>query len=368
MRFLIIVINLGSTSTKVAIYENGRVLKSAAVPAGASVRSGKGDGAAGNMLDELPERTRQVRTMLEEAGIKPGRLSAIAARGAPLAPVPAGTYRINAAMLEDCRSNRYAPHISRLAALIADEIGRPFSVPAFVVDPVSVDEFEPVARISGLAECPRVSLLHALNIRRVAMKYASEVGRPYRELNLIVAHMGGGCSVAVHSGGRMIDAVDANGEGPFSAERSGGLRTDSLVRLCFSGRFKDVAEAIGYLTRCAGAASHLGTADLREAEKRSDAGDGKAALILDAMAYQTAKHIAAMSAVVRGKVDAVLLTGGAAASKRITDAIASRVSFLGPVRIYPGEDEMAALYEGVERVLVGREKARVYPTGEFETG
>ncbi|MCX7804048.1 MAG: butyrate kinase [Planctomycetota bacterium] len=368
MQIRVLVINPGSTSTKIALYEDGKPVKSAAVSAGAEARPGDRAHRSCSVIEELPGRTGHVAAFLEEAGIRPEKLSAIAARGAPLAPVPAGTYRVNAAMLEDCRSDRYVMHVSRLAALIADGIGRHHGVPAFVVDPVSVDEFEPVARVSGLAECPRVSLLHALNIRRVAMKYAAEIGRPYRELNLIVAHMGGGCSIAAHSGGRMIDAVDANGEGPFSAERSGGLRTDSLVRLCFSGRFRDAADAIGYLTRSAGVAGHLGTSDLREAGRRAAAGDDKAALVLDAMACQTAKHIAAMAAVLKGRVDAVLLTGGAAASGRITDAIISRVSFLGPVRVYPGEDEMAALYEGVERVLTGREKARIYPTGEFEAG
>ena len=319
-----------------------------------------------NILDEAPARLVHVRAVLAEATAGGRPLSAIAARGAPLAPVPSGTYRVNRAMLDDCHSERFVMHVSRLGAILAGELAREHNVPAFIVDPVSVDEFEPVARVSGLAECPRVSLLHALNIKRAARRFARERGQPYESLKLIVAHLGGGCSIAVHKDGRMIDAVDANGEGPFAPERSGGLRADALVRLCFSGRFNSAADALRHLTREGGLMSHLGTTDAKEVEARIAGGDEKAALVYEAFAYQVAKHIAALAAAVNGRVDGVVLTGGLARSEYLARRIGERVAFLGRVAVYPGEEEMAALYEGVVRVLEGRERARVYPTGDFE--
>ncbi len=234
-----------------------------------------------------------------------------------------------------------------------------------MVDPVSVDEYDEISRVSGLPELPRRSLTHALNMKAVARRHADERGCSYEELNLIVAHLGGGVSIAVHSGGRMIDSVDANGEGPMSPERSGALRADDLVDLCCSGEHS--RETLKRrLTREAGLLAHLGTADAVEIERRIAGGDEKARLVYEALAYGVSKHIAALSAAVAGKVDAVILTGGLARSDYLVDCVRRRVEFLGKVAVHPGEDEMRALCEGAERVLSGREKARVYPGGEEE--
>jgi butyrate kinase len=356
----ILAINPGSTTTRVAVFEDGHERLNRELPCPREAVA-----AAGRAVDQAPFRLSQVGQCLADAGLGAGDLAAIAARGAPLAPVPAGAYRINAAMLADARSDRFVDHVSRLGCIIADELARPAALPAFIVDPVSVDEYEPLARVSGLPGLPRRSLLHALNLRAAAHRCARESGRDLAGLRLVAAHLGGGISIAAFRGGRMIDSVDANGEGPMSPERSGGLRADDLLDLCFSGKH-DRAGLRKLLTRGAGLLAHLGTADAVEVERRIAAGDAEARLIYEAMAYQTAKHIGALSVAAGGKLDAVVITGGLARSDMLVRLISGRVAFLGPVRVYPGEDEMRALGEGVERVLDGRERPRVYPTGEEE--
>lgn len=355
-----LVINPGSTTTRVAVFAGGRELFSRELAARPEDLA-----AARTTLDQFPFRLKLVEEALAQAGLSAADLAAVVGRGAPLAPVPAGTYRVNAAMLADARSDRYVDHVSRLGCLIADELARPHGLPAFIADPVSVDEYEEVSRVSGLPGLPRRSLTHALNIKAAARRYAAEAGRPYLELNLVVAHLGGGISVAVHRGGRMIDSVDANGEGPMSPERSGSLRVDDLVDLCFSGRH-DRAGLKRLLTRGAGLAGHLGTTDAVEIEKRIAAGDGQARLVYQAMAYMVAKHICGLAAAVSGHLDAVILTGGLSRSRFLVEYLKERVGFLGKVVVYPGENEMLALCQAAERVLAGGERPRVYPTGEEE--
>ncbi len=356
----VLVINPGSTSTRVAVFSSrGEELSREAAARPEDLA------AARTTLDQLPFRLKVVEEALAAAGIAVGELAAVIGRGAPLAPVPAGTYRVNEAMLADARGGGYVDHVSRLGCLIADALAHPHGLGAFIADPVSVDEYDEISRISGVPGLPRRSLTHALNIKAAARRHAAELGRPYEELNLIVAHLGGGISVAVQRGGRMIDSVDANGEGPMSPERSGGLRADDLVDLCFSGK-QDRAGLKRLLTRGSGLAGHLGTTDAIAVEKRIGAGDGKARLVYEAMAYMIAKHIAGLAAAVSGRVDAVILTGGLARSEFLTEYIRERVGFLGPVAVYPGENEMLALYQCAERVISGRERPRVYPTGEEE--
>jgi len=210
----------------------------------------------------------------------------------------------------------------------------------------------------------RKSLVHALNLKSVARRYARELGRNYSELNLITVQLGGGSSIAVHVGGRMVDSVDANGEGPFSPERAGGLRADDLAQMILREKM-DFPAVRSLLTRSGGLTSHLGTADARVVEARIAAGDADAQLVYEAMAYAIAKQICAFAATVAGKVDGILLTGGLARSAILTGAIAARVGFLGPVRLYPGEFEMEALRDGVRRVLSGEERPRNYPDGAF---
>jgi butyrate kinase len=357
----VLVVNPGSTTTKVAVFADGREVLAREI-----VARPEDLAAAGPTLDQLPFRLRLVEYELAAAGLAGEALAAVIGRGAPLAPVPAGTYRVNPAMLADARSDRYIDHASRLGCLMAEALARPRGIPAFIADPVSVDEYDEISRISGLPGLPRRSLTHALNIKSAARRYAAEAGRPYGELNLLIAHLGGGISVAVHHRGRMIDSADANGEGPMSPERSGALRVDDLVDLCFSGQH-DRAGLKRLLTRGSGLAGHLGTTDAVEIEKRIAAGDAKARLVYEAMAYMVAKHIAGLAAAVAGRVDAVILTGGLARSDFLVKCIRQRVGFLGPVTVYPGENEMLALFQGAERVLTGREKARVYPTGEEES-
>jgi butyrate kinase len=356
----VLVINPGSTTTRVALFEDGveRLKRETVCDRGELA-------AAARSVDQIPFRTAEVRELLAAADVAVGGLAAVAARGGPLSPVPGGTYRVNSAMLADARSDRFVDHVSRIGCVLADELAREAGVPALVVDPVSVDEYAPVARVSGLPELPRRSLTHALNIRACARRCAGDLGRPLAELGLIVAHLGGGISVAAVGGGRMVDSVDANGEGPMSPERSGGLRVDDLVDLCYSGKYgRD--ELKRRLTRESGLAAHLGSPDAVEAERRAEAGDEAARSALEALSYQVAKHVAAMAAVLGGKVDAVVLTGGLARSRLVTDLVRERVAFLANVLVYPGEDEMRALCEGAERVLSGAEKARVYPSGEEE--
>jgi butyrate kinase len=356
----VLVINPGSTTTRVAVFAGGREVLAREVAARPEDLA-----AARTTLDQLPFRLKLVEEALAAAGLGAPDLAAVVGRGAPLAPVPAGTYRVNGAMLADARSDRYVDHVSRLGCLLAEALARPHGLAAFIADPVSVDEYDEVSRVSGLPGLPRRSLTHALNIKAAARRYAEEAGRPYAELSLVVAHLGGGISVAVHRGGRMIDSVDANGEGPMSPERSGGLRADDLVDLCFSGKH-DRAGLKRLLTRGAGLAGHLGTADAVEVERRIAAGDSKARLVYEAMAYMVAKHICGLAAAVSGRLDAVILTGGLARSQFLVEYLKDRVGFLGNVVVYPGENEMLALCQAAERVLSGQEQARVYPTGEEE--
>jgi butyrate kinase len=290
---------------------------------------------------------------------------AVAARGGPLRPMPGGVYRVNRPMLSDARSDEFIEHASKVACIIADDLCRGTPTPCFIVDAVSTDEFAALARISGIKEMPRLCMTHALNMKRTARHFARKIGRPYESLNLITAHLGGGTSIAVHHRGRMIDAVDANGEGPFSPQRSGGLRVDSLARMAVQSG-QGFHEIRSLLTRRGGLMSHLGTSDAREVEDRIRRGDAHARQVYEAMAYSVAKHICGLAAAVGGQVDGVLICGGLARSEMFVAWITERVKFLGPVEVFPGEHEMAALREGAARALAGEEPIRVYPTGQPE--
>ncbi|HDZ22884.1 hypothetical protein LCGC14_0019030 [marine sediment metagenome] len=357
---VILVINPGSTSTRTALYAGEELLADQHIVCSAEDLAG-----CEQIADQKAFRAREVQALLDTLGRSIGDCDAVAARGGPLQPVPGGVYRINDSMLADAASEAFTEHVSKLACIIAAELTAGTDVPGFIVDPVSTDEFDELSRISGLKELPRKSLLHALNIKRAARRFAEQAGRGVDELNLIVAHLGGGISIAVSRGGRLIDAVDANGEGPFSPERSGGLRVDALVKLVTQGD-ADFAAIRKRLTREGGLMSHLGTTDARDVERRAGDGDERAKLIYEAMAYGIAKHIAALAAAVAGQVDAVVLTGGLARSTMLTDWIGQRVGFLAPVHLEPGENEMDALREGAARALAGQEAIRIYPTGQCE--
>lgn len=263
-------------------------------------------------------------------------------------------------MLEDLKAGLLGEHASNLGGILAYEISRAIGKKSFIVDPVVVDEMQDVARISGLKEIERKSIFHALNQKAVARKYAKSIDRKYEDLNLIVAHLGGGVSVGTHEKGRVIDVPNAlDGEGPFSPERAGSLPVGDIVNICFSGEYTK-EEVKKMLKGNGGIVSYLNTNDAREVEERIKDGDQYAKLIYYAMAYQVAKEIGASAAVLKGKVDGIIITGGIAYDKLFTSWIEERVSFIGPVIVYPGEDELTALAEGGLRVLRGEEEAKIY--------
>ena len=354
-RYKILSINPGATSTKVALYLNENPLKVEVIRHSPdNLSSFKGT------LDQLDYRKELVLRFLEENEVKVAGLAAVVGRGGPFKPLESGTYRVNDKMLSDIKSgNVQADHPSNLGALIAHEIVKGTGVPSFIVDPVSVDEFIPEARISGLPQIERKSLSHALNMKMVARKAAKKLGRKYEELNLVIVHLGSGISVSAHRRGRMIDVNNANDMGPFSPQRVGALPVTGLAKFCFSGEYT-LKEMIELLTKKGGLLAHLGTDNVEEVEKRVDDGDRKAKLVYDAMVYQISKEIGAMATTLQAKVDAVLLTGGIANSERLTDSITQKVEFLSPVLVFPGEDEMEALTLGGLRVVSREEGAKEY--------
>jgi butyrate kinase len=355
MKHIILSVNPGATSTKVAIYEDEKPTKVE------TIRHSPEDlSSFEKTIDQLGYRKELVLGFLEKNKIETRNLSAIVGRGGPFKPLFSGTYRVNERMLSDVRSgNVQADHVSNLGCLLAFDLTRGTDVPAFIVDPVSVDEFPPVARISGLPELPRKSLSHALNIKMVARKAAKRLYKPYEKLNLIIVHLGSGISVTSHQKGRMIDVNNANDGGPFSPQRVGSIPVTGLAKLCLSGKYT-YPQIYEKLTKKGGLLAHLGTDDLEEVEKRISGGDDKAELVYEALVYQAAKEIGAMATTLLGKVDAIVLTGGMAHSKRFVKKIKERVRFVAPILVFPGEDEMEALSRGALRVLKGEEKAKEY--------
>ncbi|HYF93472.1 MAG TPA: butyrate kinase [Symbiobacteriaceae bacterium] len=309
--------------------------------------------------DQYLMRKDRITDFLEAHGIGVGSLHAVVGRGGLLKPIPGGTYRVGAEMLEDLRHGVQGEHASNLGGILAYGIARSAGVDAFVVDPVSTDEMDPIARVSGLPDLPRTALAHALNMRAMGRRAAAELGRRYEDCRLVVAHLGMGISVAAHRDGRIIDTNNANESGPFSPERAGTLPVGDLIKLCFSGKVTE-RELVRKLTTQGGLAAHLGTSDVHEVEHRVEQGDPVARLIYEAMAYQVAKEIGAMAAILTGQVDAVVLTGPLAESRWLVGWIRERAGWIGKVLVYPGGDEMRALAEGALRVLRGEEEARVY--------
>lgn len=355
MGFKILSINPGATSTKVAIYQDKNPVIVEALRHSPDELK-----AYPKTLDQLDYRKNIVVNFLQKNNLKVTDLSAVVGRGGPFKPLSSGTYRVNQKMLSDIKSgNVQADHVSNLGALIANELTKDTDIPAFIVDPVSVDEFPPLARISGMPELERRSLSHALNIKMVARKAATELGKKYVELNLIIVHLGSGISVSSHLKGQMIDVNNANDGGPFSPQRCGSLPATGLAKLCFTGKFT-YAEMYNKITKKGGLLAYLGTDNVEEIEKRIDYGDEKAKLVYEAMVYQIAKEIGAMAATLSGKVDAVVLTGGIAHSQKLVNMIKQRVEFISKVLVFPGEDEMEALTLGALRVLTGEEKEKEY--------
>ncbi len=352
--FRILAVNPGSTSTKIAAYANERAEWMRCLQhSDEEMEPFRGR----PVLDQLDFRRERIEDELTAGGFALDGLDAVAGRGGLMRPMPSGTFRVNEAMLADLRAAAQGEHASNLGAFLAQSMAWRSGAQAFVVDPVSVDELSDKARISGSALFERHSLSHALNTKAVAKRYAREQGRRYEDLRLVIAHLGSGISVSAHEGGRMVDVNLAGQEGPMSTERAGSLQWNPVVKLCFSGRFTQEG-MYNALFREGGIYSYLGTKDLREVERRMAAGDGKAALIFEAMVYQTAKEIGGMAAALHGRVDAVLLAGGLSRSEKLIAELRAAVEWIARVVVYPGEDELQALAEGALRVLRGEEEAR----------
>jgi butyrate kinase len=350
----VLVINPGSTSTKVAVWSpEGPVLqKTINYPSQELAKYPQ-------VVDQFPLRLQAIQEAVAD-WLEPGKLAAVVGRGGPLRPLEGGTYRISEAMLDDLQTAKWSNHASNLGAIIAHHLAGKFDLPCFVVDPVTVDEFNPLARISGVPEIQRKARSHALNIKATARQAAAMINRPLGQTNFVVAHMGGGLSICALQGGRIIDVNDALlGMGPFSPERAGALPIGALVKLCYSGKLTE-SEMLRKLSTESGLKAFLGTPDCVEVEKRIAAGDKEAKLFYDAMLYQIAKEIGAMAVVLHGNLDGIILTGGMANSPLLTETLQGYVSFLGKVFVIPGEKEMEALALGAFRVLEGKEEAKEY--------
>ncbi|MFZ5942796.1 MAG: butyrate kinase [Bacillota bacterium] len=352
--YRILVINPGSTSTKIAVYENEKAILEL------TLRHSNEELANYNKVaDQFDFRKALIIDALKQKGIGIESLDCVVGRGGLLKPIAGGTYLVNSRMKKDL-INAAKEHASNLGALIAAEIADSIDIPAFIVDPVVVDELEPLARISGNPELERISIFHALNQKAVARRAAKELGKGYAECNFIVAHMGGGVSVGAHKKGRVIDVNNAlDGDGPFAPERSGGVPVGGLIKLCFSGE-KTESEIYKEVVGKGGLVAYLGTNDAREVEEMIAQGNEKARLVYEAMAYQIAKEIGSCAAVLKGQIDAIVLTGGIAYSPVFVQWVTERVEFLGPVLVYPGEGEMEALASGGVRVLKREEAAKAY--------
>ena len=359
----LLIVNPGSTSTKIAVYEGEQPVLVETLR-----HSSQEIGRFLHVLDQYEFRRDAILNLLRTRHISLDSLQAVVGRGGLLQPIPSGTYRINKWMLAELRNpDKEREHASNLGAPLAYEIAQKSGAEAFIVDPVCVDEFDDLARVSGLPEIERKSLSHALNLKAMARRAALELGHPYHELNMVVVHLGGGISVTAHRQGRMVDVNQAlDGTGPFAPERSGGLPVGDVVRMCYGeAPYQDLHltydQMFKKLAGQGGLVAHLGTNSAVEVERRiRDGGDSHARLIYEAMAYQIAKEIGAMATVLKGEVDAIVITGGVAHSKMLLGWIRERVAWVAPILIYPGEDEMLALAQGALRVFRGQESAKTY--------
>lgn len=354
-KYVILVINPGSTSTKTAVFRGSEEIFSEEI-----IHSCEETARYSGIMEQEDFRRGLIEDMLGRKGFSLMELDAVVGRGGVLRPMPSGTYTVSNRMIDDLRKGRYGLHASNLGAVLARSLADSLGIPSFIVDPVTVDEMDEVARVSGLPEIKRISIFHALNQKAVARLACRDLGRHYAVSRLIVAHMGGGISVGVHRNGRVIDVNNAlNGDGPFAPTRTGGLPAGALVRLALSGVWPE-DDFSRKISSQGGMTAYLGTNDLREVGERINNGDREAELIFDAMAYQVSREIGACAAVLAGAVDAVVLTGGMARNEEFICRIKKRIAFIGRVLVYPGSREMEALVSGAERVLSGEEEAGTY--------
>lgn len=353
----ILAINPGSTSTKIAVFEDTNMKLSQTLR-----HSSEELAPFPRILDQYDFRKKIIIDFLQSQQIPLNSLDVIVGRGGLVKPIPGGVYRVNQIMIDDLKKEIMGEHASNIGGILAYEIAKDtgHETPSFIVDPVVVDELEPLARFSGIPELPRVSIFHALNQKAVARRYARETGIKYDDLRLIVVHLGGGITVGVHKCGKVVDVNNGlDGEGPFSPERSGTVPVGALAKLCFSGRYQlvDIRKKI---TGKGGIVAYLNTNSAVEVEERINSGDEQAKIVYEAMAYQISKEIGACAAVLNGKVDAILITGGVAYSDLLVDWIKERVSFIAKIVVYPGEDEMTSLAESVYFALLGEQEIKEY--------
>ncbi len=350
-----LIINPGSTSTKIGVFEDETLLFEESLR-----HSAEEIAQYASIVDQKDFRKQIILDLFAEKNFDMKSLDVIVGRGGMLKPIPGGTYEVTDALLADLKKGVQGQHASNLGGILARELADTIGVPAYIVDPVVVDELAPVARYSGVPELPRVSIFHALNQKAVAKRYAKEIGKPYSELRLIVVHMGGGVSVGAHEGGKIVDVFNAlDGDGAFSPERAGAVPSGALIKMCFSGKYTE-KEVYSKIVGKGGINAYLGTTDFRGVRKMAEEGDEKAAAVMEAFMYQISKDMGAMATVLKGKVDQIIVTGGIAYNDIVIDGLKERAGFIAPFTVYPGEDELLALTQGALRVMNGEEEAMKY--------
>ena len=350
-----LIINPGSTSTKIGVFEDETLLFEETLR-----HSTEEISQYASIVDQKDFRKNIIVNLLNEKNFDIKSLNVVVGRGGMLKPIPGGTYAVTDALLEDLKIGKQGQHASNLGGILAREIGDSIGVPSYIVDPVVVDELMPIARYSGVPELPRTSVFHALNQKAVAKRYAKEKGVPYESLNLVVVHMGGGVSVGAHDKGRIVDVFNAlDGDGAFSPERAGSVPSGALIKMCFSGQYTE-KEVYKKIVGGGGFNAYCGTNDMRDVEKMANEGDAHAIEVRDAFILQMAKDIGSMACVLSGKIDQIIVTGGIAYDKAVVAGLKERCEWMAPFTVYPGEDELLALTQGALRVMNGEEEAKEY--------
>jgi butyrate kinase len=355
MAYISLILNPGSTSTKIGVMEDETLLFEETLR-----HSTEEIAKYDSIYAQKDFRKDVILSVLKDKDFDLKKLDVVVGRGGMLKPIPGGTYAVSDALLEDLKIGKQGQHASNLGGILAREIGDELGVPSFIVDPVVVDELAPVARLSGVPELPRTSVFHALNQKAVAKRYAKENGKKYEDLNLIVVHMGGGVSVGAHDHGKVVDVNNAlDGDGAFSPERAGGAPSGALIKLCFSGKYTE-QEVYKMFVGNGGLNGYLHTNDMRDVLKAMAEGDADNKMVFDAFIYQVSKDIGEMATVLKGKVDQIVVTGGIAYSDVVVNALKERTAWISDFTVYGGEDELLALAQGAIRVLSGEEKAMEY--------
>ncbi len=350
-----LIINPGSTSTKIGVFEDETLLFEETLR-----HSTEEIAQYASIVDQKDFRKQIILDLLKSKDFDINSLQVVVGRGGMLKPIPGGTYAVSDDLLEDLKVGKQGQHASNLGGILAREIADSISVPSYIVDPVVVDELMPISRYSGVPELPRTSVFHALNQKAVAKRFAKEQGRAYNTLNLVVVHMGGGVSVGAHEQGRVIDVFNAlDGDGAFSPERAGAVPSGALIKMCFSGEYTE-KEVYKKIVGNGGFNAYVGTNDMRDVEKMVNEGDKNAEEVREAFIMQVAKNIGSMLCVLKGKVDQIIITGGIAYDKVVVSGLKDRVGFIAPITVYPGEDELLALAQGALRVMNGEEEAMTY--------